>query len=203
MDNACTEQGINIHKWKRVLDNPILPDTDNAPENVDDWAGHVPIRWTQPIREEPYTVKYTDEQLDRFSVPVACKSMNWNSPVDIQDKEADKELFIGADSYVSPCCMIGSALSLHLQNALDDDDNSEPNLLKKDIVNRINAIGIDKFNSKLHSMQEIYESGVLHELVFDNIEDNNARKGRQPFCAAHCGRRGSYGRPIKDDRDSG
>jgi len=203
MDNACTELGINIHKWKRILDNPILPDTENAPENVNDWSKHVPVRWMHDKRQEQYNVKYTDEQLDRFSIPVACKSMNWNNPVNIQDKEADKELFIGADSYVSPCCMIGSALSLHLQNALDDDDNSEPNLLKKDIANRIEAIGIDKFNSKLHSMQEIYESGVLHQLVFDNIEDNDARNGRQPFCAAHCGTRGSYGRPIKDDRDNG
>jgi hypothetical protein len=203
MDNISTSKGINIHHWKRVIKKPIPIDQTHKPNNIDDWVDHVPIRWAEPVKADKYPVSFNNEQIERFSTSVACKSFNFNKPADINNNTAERELFVSAEGFVSPCCMMGSALSMHLQNAYDVLDQSEVNVIKKDFVNRVIEIGIDKFDTSKHTLEEIIESKVLDRLVFDNITDNNARKGRLPFCSSHCGTFNSIGRPSKDDRDNG
>lgn len=203
LDFIHIEKDINIHKWKRLISEAIPVDQTNKPDDIDGWKDHVPIRWHEETTASKYPVQFTEQELDHYSTDVACKSINFYKPSDVGNKDAERELFVGADGFVMPCCMMGSAVSMHLQNAYDAYDNSDINRLKKDLVNRAIDIGLDKFDTSKHTMEEIINSGVLDELVFDNIDNNDARTGRIPFCSFHCGTFNSHGRPSKDDRDNG
>lgn len=202
MDQVCRSRKINIHKWRRLLEAPIPPDTKHTPADIDQWHETVPIKWHEPNKEKGYRVKIPESELKRLSTSVACKSFNFDNPGDIHNTDAEKEVFVGADGYITPCCMIGSALTLHLQNVLETDD-SPIGIIKKDLINRIIDIGVEKFNSHKHTLEEILESGALDDLVWTNMGENDTSKGRVPFCSLHCGSFNSYGRPSRNDRDSG
>ena len=202
LDQIHTKQEINIHKWKRIIQNPIPIDTEHKPDNVDNWHKHI-RKGVKKFRTNKYNVGFTRREKASASVPVACKSFNFNKPKDVFATDAEKELFISADGFVAPCCMMGSAVSMHLNGILNENADVYVDRIKQDAVNRFLDIGLDKFDTTKHTIEEIVDSGVLDQLVFDKIQNNNVDHGRIPFCSLHCGTHNSIGRPSKDDRDNG
>lgn len=200
LDNIFKDRG----DWHSIIDNPIPVDTDpnHAPEHRDNFQQAVQILFDKPNTTYYRKALLTDEIARDYSGSVACKSFNWLDPQNTADKDGEREVFISADGFVSPCCMIGSSLSRHIANSMyPGKPRAMYEWVSQDVVNRILAIGIDKFDISKHTLEEILDSGVLDELVYDTIDESDVRKGRIPFCTSHCGSHNSFGRPSDDDRD--
>ena len=195
MDEIQTKHDTSIHKWKRLLAVQVPVDSTTTTIDVSSWGHEVRPLYLLDNKDH-YDVLLTPEEILEHSTPVACKSYNFDNPSDLTNKNANREVFVGADGYVMPCCMMGSAVSMHLQNNLEGN-------IRQDFVNRVLDIGIDKFDTSKHTLEEILESNALDELVYNNIQDNDASKGRLPICSAYCGTHNSHGRPSMDDRDNG
>jgi hypothetical protein len=195
MDDIHTKEGIAIHKWKRILSVQVPVDTTTVTPDIKSWGKDVKPLYMLD-NKKTYDVELDDDTIKQYSTPVACKSFNFDEPSDLTNVDADREVFVGADGYVMPCCMMGSAVSMHLQNNLEGD-------VRQDFINRVLEIGIDKFDTSKHTLEEIIESDVLGDLVYNTIQDNDASKGRLPICSMFCGTHNAHGRPSLDDRDNG
>ena len=208
-DSVLLEKLNNIFgndSWKDIVNNPIPVDQDpnHAPDDVNNWQKAVKVLFDQPNQKHYRHGLLTDHIAEKYSGRVACKSYNWLKPQEIEDTDAEREVYIGAEGFVAPCCMMGSAISRHLQNSLHSGKpRSEYEHASQEFMNRILEIGIDKFDTSKHTLEEILNSGVLDELVYNNITQDDTRKGRIPYCTLHCGSHNSYGRPSNDDRDNG
>ena len=192
--------------WKDIVNNPIPVDQDpnHAPDDVNNWQKAVKVLFDQPNQKHYRHGILTDHIAEKYSGRVACKSYNWLKPQEIEDTDAEKEVYIGAEGFVAPCCMMGSAISRHLQNSLHSGKpRSDHEHASQEFMNRILEIGIDKFDTSKHTLEEILNSGVLDELVYNNITQDDTKQGRIPYCTLHCGSHNSYGRPSNDDRDNG
>jgi hypothetical protein len=170
-------------------------DTTTVTPDIKSWGKDVKPLYMLD-NKKTYDVELDDDTIKQYSTPVACKSFNFDEPSDLTNVDADREVFVGADGYVMPCCMMGSAVSMHLQNNLEGD-------VRQDFINRVLEIGIDKFDTSKHTLEEIIESDVLGDLVYNTIQDNDASKGRLPICSMFCGTHNAHGRPSLDDRDNG
>jgi len=195
MDDIHTKEGIAIHKWKRILAVQMPVDTTTITPVIKDWGKNAkPLFMLNNVGN--YEADLTKEEITEYSTPVACKSFNFNNPADLTDTEAEREIFVGADGYVMPCCMMGSALSMHLQNNVEGK-------IRQHFVNKVLEIGIDKFDTKKHTVEEIIASDALDQLVYNNIANNDVRHGRLPICSMYCGTHNAHGRPSLDERDAG
>jgi len=74
-------------------------------------------------------------------------------------------VFISHDKYIMPCCLISSFIGSCLQYSNGKEDNYQ-----KEVLNKIMEIGIEKFSLKDKTLKEVFESGVLNEFVYDNLE---------------------------------
>lgn len=74
-------------------------------------------------------------------------------------------IFISHDKYIMPCCLI----SLFIKDSIYHSTGLENNY-QKEILNKIVEIGMEKFSLKDKTLKEIFESGVLHDFVYNNLE---------------------------------
>ena len=80
---------------------------------------------------------------------------------------------------VMPCCMIPPEIS----NSINYMTGNESGF-QKEILNKMESIGFEKFSLNNYTLREIVDSGVLHELVYNDLVED------KPFglCKMHCGR---------------
>lgn len=86
-------------------------------------------------------------------------------------------VYITHEGVVLPCCFIGPAVS----KALDGITTPE---LKKDMLARMEKIGVDRFSVKDKTLRQVIDSGVMHDFVYTDIEKGNA----MDFCKVSCER---------------
>lgn len=106
-----------------------------------------------------------------------CYSKNTKDPSNLN--ETQHNLYITYDGYLMPCCMIPPEYSLSLENSKGDENDQQ-----KEILNKLIDIGIDEFSLKERTINEVLESGVLHEFVYNDFENNT----QFVFCKTVCGK---------------
>lgn len=106
-----------------------------------------------------------------------CYSKNSKDPSNLS--ESQHNLYITYDGYLMPCCMIPPEYSLSIENSKGDENDKQ-----KEILNKLIDIGIDKFSLNNRTINEVLESGVLHEFVYNNFENNT----QFIFCKTVCGK---------------
>ena len=100
-------------------------------------------------------------------------------PPKTSKNEPQHNLYITYDGYLMPCCMIPPEYSLSLENSKGDENDQQ-----KEILNKLIDIGIDEFSLKERTINEVLESGVLHEFVYNDFENNT----QFVFCKTVCGK---------------
>lgn len=105
-----------------------------------------------------------------------CFSKNRNNPKEVG--ESLYNIYITHDRMVMPCCMIPPEIS----NSINYMTGNETGF-QREVLNKMFEIGFEKFSLENYTLREIVDSGVLHELVYNNLEDNNAFG----ICKMHCG----------------
>lgn len=132
-----------------------------------------------PKKYEFQEVVYWDYEIDILSTPTkqTCFSKNRDNPYDLNGDLYN--IYITYDKMVMPCCMIPPEIS----NSINYMTGNESGF-QREVLNKMNSIGFEKFSLDNHTLREIIDSGVLHELVYDDLIND------KPFglCKMHCGR---------------
>ena len=152
-----------------------------------------PIVFLRPGREAfkfpdgaPYDLYVTPAFEDLKTKDVYC--ISWDD-IERRNKKV-LFLFITYDLYVMPCCFIsgrftGSRMSKGTVTHFQKVDGQQVQFLDTvdaEMLNRIHKIGIDKFSLKCYSLTEILDSGVLNELVYQDLETDNKLAVCGRFC---------------------
>lgn len=138
-----------------------------------------PKKIKTPKKYEFQEITYNDHEKEILnrSVKQTCFSKNRNDPSDLTNDLYN--IYITYDKMVMPCCMIPPEIS----NSINYMSGNESGF-QKEILNKMESIGFDRFSLNHYTLREIVDSGVLHELVYNDL------MGDKPFglCKMHCGR---------------
>ena len=167
-----------LFDWQRLGEGnqsaDVLPPVDTS----------VPVKFVQRRPNKgfplgaPYGVEEHEEFLNNKKIDVNCISY---------DKKQDTSyVFITYDNYVMPCCFISGNFTysrlddgpyIHLHNGLIDSADAE-------MLNKIYAIGLEKFSLDHYTLMEIMDSGVLDQLALSHIDSPSKLSICGKFCKA-------------------
>lgn len=136
-----------------------------------------------PLRKRkkyiPKKTEFTIKELEKLEsiTKQSCYSFNSNDRFNL-NKE-DNNLYITYNGYLMPCCMIPPQYSLDINHSTG---NETP--YQVEILNSLDELGIENFSLKNKTIQEVYNSGILHKFVYNKFK-NNTQFG---FCKITCGK---------------
>lgn len=107
----------------------------------------------------------------------SCYSKNTLDPFDLSKDNFN--LYITYDGLLMPCCMIPPEYSLSISTSKGDENPKQI-----EILNKVLGIGLDRFSLKERTIQEVFDTGVLHRFVYNDLI-NDTQFG---FCKTVCGK---------------
>ena len=127
----------------------------------------------------PKDPKFNEEELVKINSinKQSCYSFNSKNTDDLTQEY--NNLYITYNGYLMPCCMIPPLYSFKLNHSTDDESPYQI-----EILNSVTEIGIEQFSLKNKTIQEVYNSGVLHKFVYDKFKSNS----QFSFCKTTCGK---------------
>ena len=104
-----------------------------------------------------------------------CFSKNFKDPKNLFGECYN--IFITHNKYIMPCCFIPPNISneMFFSSGQKTDD-------QKEVLNRMVEIGFEKFNFKNKTLREVFDSGVLHSFVYNDLMNNTELKMCNIFC---------------------
>lgn len=114
-------------------------------------------------------VLYTPEQIDKIEKVQyqTCESMNFDEPDRISNPK--HSVYITHNKLLFPCCYIPPEVLIQMNYT-----NNREKPYQYELLNRMKKIGFDKFDISNSDLNQVFESGILNEFVYDKIRDNNA-----------------------------
>ena len=107
----------------------------------------------------------------------SCFSKNKSNPYNLLD--SNFSVFITHNKLLMPCCMIPPEISTSIHH---HTGNESP--IKKEILNKMLEIGFKKFSLKNTTLKNVFNSGVLHEFVYNDLVNKTPLK----ICKTICGK---------------
>jgi MoaA/NifB/PqqE/SkfB family radical SAM enzyme len=179
------------HNWDQLLDNwtklnlaePVIPEVPKSQ----------PLAFNRPGREQfrfpegaPYEIYQTDMWRNAKTQDVHC--ISWDD-IERRNKKV-LFIFITYDLYVMPCCFIsgrftGNRMTKGLvtqQQIINGEPRQLLDTVDAEMLNKIHEIGVDKFSLRRYSLGEILDSGVLNQLVYQDLETDNKLAICGKFC---------------------
>ena len=121
---------------------------------------------TQPLlNQAPWPIDPIQQEEDQLAktFPVRCISL-------LEDRQTS--IFISHDGYVFPCCFIGTSFA---QAQIKERTSVS-------LINRLVELGLDRFNTHVHSLADILDDTVLDELAYAKLHTND----KLAFCGQTC-----------------
>jgi hypothetical protein len=130
---------------------------------------------------KPYTplpVVYRSDELTRIKniTTQTCFSKNIKNNKNL--KESNHSIYVTYDKMLMPCCMIPPAIGEFIKYSDGVQEGFHVEML-----NRMHDIGFESFSLKDRTIKEIFESGVLHRFVYDDMENDKIFG----LCKINCG----------------
>jgi sulfatase maturation enzyme AslB (radical SAM superfamily) len=124
-------------------------------------------------------VIFKEEDIIKFNsiTNQTCFSKNKANPADLSNNNFN--IFITHDKLLMPCCMIPPEISTSIHH---HTGNESP--IKKEILNKMLEIGFEKFSLKNTTLKNVFNSGVLHEFVYNDLVNETPLK----ICKTICGK---------------
>jgi molybdenum cofactor biosynthesis enzyme MoaA len=144
--------------------------------------GNFSIKPKRSFKKNPYKksdVIFSETDIDKFNsiTNQTCYSKNFSNPSDLSGNEFN--VYISYDKLLMPCCMIPPNISNSIHH-----HSGEESPYQKEILNKMLEIGFDKFSLKNTTLKDIFNSGVLHEFVYNDLANKTPLK----MCKTICGK---------------
>ena len=124
-------------------------------------------------------VIFKEEDIIKFNSTTnqTCFSKNRGNPSNLSDN--DFNIFITHDKLLMPCCMIPPQISTSIHH-----HTGQESPIQKEVLNKMLEIGFEKFSLKNTTLKNIFNSGVLHEFVYNDLVNETPLK----ICKTICGK---------------
>ena len=144
--------------------------------------GNFLIKPKRSFKENPYKkndVVFSQNDIEKFNsiTNQTCYSKNFSNPSDLLNDEFN--VYITYDKLLMPCCMIPPNISNSIHH-----HSGEESPYQKEILNKMLEIGFDKFSLKNSTLKNVFNSGVLHTFVYDDLVNQKPLK----MCKSICGK---------------
>jgi hypothetical protein len=132
-------------------------------------------------KEKPYTplpVAYRSDELDRVKDinKQTCFSKNIKNKEDVQQN--NYSIYVTYNKMLMPCCMIPPVIGEFIKYSEDIQEG-----FHIEMMNRLYDIGFENFSLENKTIKQVFESGVLHKFVYDELEKNISFG----LCKINCG----------------
>jgi hypothetical protein len=140
------------------------------------------IKPKRSFKKNPYKkndVTFSEKDINKFNsiTNQTCYSKNFTNPSNLLDSEFN--VYITHDKLLMPCCMIPPNISNSIHH-----HSGEESPYQKEILNKMLEIGFDKFSLNNSTLKNVFNSGVLHEFVYDDLVNKTPLK----MCKTICGK---------------
>jgi hypothetical protein len=124
-------------------------------------------------------VTFKEEDIIKFNSTTnqTCFSKNSGNSSNLSDNNFN--IFITHDKLLMPCCMIPPEISTSIHH-----HTGQESPMQKEVLNKMLEIGFEKFSLKNSTLKNVFNSGVLHEFVYDNLVNKTPLK----MCKTYCGK---------------
>jgi sulfatase maturation enzyme AslB (radical SAM superfamily) len=144
--------------------------------------GNFLIKPKRIFKKNPYKksdVVFSEKDIDKFNsiTTQTCYSKNFSNPSNLIEDEFN--VYITHDKLLMPCCMIPPNISNSIHH-----HSGEESPYQKEILNKMLEIGFDKFSLKNSTLKNVFNSGVLHEFVYNDLVNKTPLK----MCKTICGK---------------
>ena len=121
----------------------------------------------------------TEKEINKFNsiTNQTCYSKNYINSSDLLGNEFN--IFITYNKLLMPCCMITSNVS----NSIHYHSGQETPY-QKEVLNKMLEIGFNKFSLKNSTLKNVFNSGVLHDFVYNDLVNETPLK----MCKTICGK---------------
>jgi len=124
-------------------------------------------------------VVFKEEDVSKFNsiINQTCYSKNKSNPYNLLD--SDFNVFITHNKLLMPCCMIPPQISNSIHHHTEVESPTQ-----KEVLNKMQEVGFDKFSLKNSTLKNVFNSGVLHEFVYNDLVNETPLK----MCKTICGK---------------
>lgn len=124
-------------------------------------------------------VIFSEKDIDKFNsiTTQTCYSKNKSNPYNLLD--SDFNVFITHNKLLMPCCMIPPEISNSIHHHTEVESP-----MQKEVLNKMMEVGFEKFSLKNSTLKNVFNSGVLHEFVYNNLINDTPLK----MCKTICGK---------------
>ena len=122
-------------------------------------------------------VIFSEKDINKFNsiTNQTCYSKNNKNPSNLLGN--DINVFISHDKLLMPCCFLTSSISNSIHHS-----NNQQTSIQKEILNKMLEIGFKKFSLKNTTLKNVFNSGVLHEFVYNGLVNETPLKMCQTIC---------------------
>ncbi len=117
-----------------------------------------------------------------------CSSKNTINPSDLNGNAHN--IYITHNGLLMPCCYIPPYVSNRMTHS-----NGKESSYQKEILNKMSKIGFNKFSLKNTTLRELFNSAIMHDFVYDDLENGTPMN----VCKLICNR--CSGEGINDNKD--
>lgn len=117
-----------------------------------------------------------------------CSSKNTKDPSDLNGNAHN--IYITHNGLLMPCCYIPPYVSNRMTHSNDKESSYQ-----KEILNKMVKIGFDKFNLKNTTLRKLFNTGIVHDFVYDDLVNGTPMN----VCKLICNK--CSGEGINDNKD--
>jgi hypothetical protein len=168
----------DFNKLDKLKEELLQIDLSEAPLELSNFL----IKPKRLFKENPYKksdVVFPENDIQKFNsiTNQTCYSKNFSMPSNLLDNEFN--VYITHDKLLMPCCMIPPNISNSIHH-----HSGEESPYQKEVLNKMLEIGFDKFSLKNSTLKNVFNSGVLHEFVYNDLINKTPLK----MCKTICGK---------------
>jgi len=122
-------------------------------------------------------VIFSQKDINKFNSTTnqTCYSKNKRNSSNLSGN--DFNVFITHDKLLMPCCMIPPEISTAIHHHTGNES-----AIKKEVLNKMLEIGFEKFSLKNTTLKNVFNSGVLHDFVYNDLVNETPLKLCQTIC---------------------
>jgi len=147
------------------LENPILEKSDLK----------VYPREERERRTYQYSEIESIEESDTGSCQT-CFSKNFKNPYNLMGEVYN--IYITHNKFLMPCCYLPPGISNEM---FFSSGNESPE--QKQILNKMSDLGFQNFSLEEKTLRDVFDNGILHNFVYDDLINNKGFKSCKNFCS--------------------
>lgn len=105
-----------------------------------------------------------------------CFSKNFKNPYDLTGEVYN--LYITHNKILMPCCYLPPGISNEMFFS-----NGKESPEQRQILNKMSDLGFSNFSLEGKTLREVFDSGILHKFVYEDLINNRGFKSCKDFCS--------------------